>query len=79
MKNRDAYRQFESDAQVLKRVSEQYAATSEESQALQRAALSLAYVVMNHQDEFSAFVEEMGSDLSDKQRQQLHDRYGIES
>ena len=74
MKSNDAYRQFESDARVLKRISEQYATTSQEFQALQRAALSLAYVVMNRQDEFAAFVEEMKSDLSDEQRQQLHAR-----
>lgn len=79
MKSSEAYQQFESDSQVLKRISEQYAATSAEFQALQRASLSLAYVVMNRQDEFAEFVEEMDSDLSDEQRQQLKDRYGVES
>ena len=43
MKSSEAYRQFESHAQVLRRISEQYAATSAEFQALQRAGLSLAY------------------------------------
>jgi len=79
MKSSEVYQQFESDAQVLKRISEQYAATSAEFQALRRASLSLAYVVMNRKDEFAEFVEEMDSDLSDEQRQQLRDRYGIEA
>ena len=66
MKSSEAYRQFESDAEVLKRISEQYAATSAEFQALRRAAWSLAFVVMNRQDEFAAFVEEMDGDPPDE-------------
>lgn len=78
MKSSDTYRQFELDAQILKRISEQYAVSSGEFKALQRAALSLAFVVMDRQDEFATFVEDMKSNLSDEQLQQLYARYGIE-
>lgn len=78
MKSGEAFRRFESDAEVLKGISEQYEPTSAEFHALQRAALALAYVMMNRQEEFAAFVEEMNGDLSNEQRKELQDRYGID-
>jgi hypothetical protein len=74
----DHFQQLESDARVLKELSEQYPAISPQSQALRRAGLALIYVAMNQRGAFAAFLQEMQSDLSDGQRAELRDRYGLD-
>lgn len=78
MKDSERYKQFEADAEVLRNISARYDEGSAEFQALRQAALALAYVTMNKQDEFAAFVEDMNSDLSEEQRNELRERYGID-
>ena len=79
MKGSALFRQLESDAQFLEKVSREYERTSPEYQSLRRAALSLAYVVMNERSEFATFLEEIDGDLSDEERKDLRERYGIET
>ena len=78
MKDSEMFRQLESDAQLLEKIGKQYPPASPENEALHRAALSLAYVVMNERAAFRTFVEEMESDLTDEQRTELRERYGID-
>jgi len=79
MKDSAFFAQLESDAQLLTKISQKYQPTSLARQALRRAALSLAYVVMNERSEFGAFLKEIDDDLSDEQRKDLRERYGIEA
>ena len=78
MKDSERYKQFEADAEVLRNISERYDEGSAEFQALRQAALALAYVTMNRQDEFAVFVADMNSDLSEEQRNELREHYGID-
>jgi hypothetical protein len=75
----EAFRQFEADAQVLKTISETYSPASPEFGAMRRAAMALTYVVMHDREKFATFMEEMDRDLTDEQRDELRDRYGIET
>jgi hypothetical protein len=79
MKAADAFRQLEADAEVLKKISETYSPSSPEFDVLRRAAIALSYVVMNDREKFATFMEEMDRDLSPEQRDELRDRYGIET
>jgi hypothetical protein len=79
MKESDFFRLLETDSQLLEKISQQYQPDSAEFEAVRRAALALAYVVMNRRAEFATFIEEMESDLSDAQREELRELYGIDS
>ena len=78
MKDSELFEQLESDVRLLQKISEQYQPTSGEFEALRRAALSLMYVVVNQRAEFRAFLKKMKSDLTDDQRRELRERFGIE-
>ena len=78
MKGSELFQQLESDARLLKKMSQEYQPASAEFEALRRAAMALAYVVMNQRADFRAFVETMNGDLSKKQRTELSERYGID-
>jgi len=78
MKDSELFQQLESDARLLDKISQQYQPRSPEFEALRRAAQSLAYVVMNQLAEFRTFVQEMQSNLTDDQRKELRERFGIE-
>lgn len=75
----EAFRQLESDAKMLESISQKYSSTSPEFSAVKRAAMALTYVVMHAQEEFATFVEEMDRDLSTEERDELRNRYGIET
>lgn len=75
----EAFRQLEADTEVLKKISETYPSTSAEFDALRRAAMALTYVVMHDRERFAAFIQEMDRDLSTEERDELRDRYDIET
>jgi len=75
----EAFRQLEADAQLLKAIREAYSPESREFDAMRRAAMALAYVVMHDREKFATFMQEMDRDLTDEQRDELRNRYGIET
>jgi hypothetical protein len=79
MKTNALFGQIEAETKVLEAIARQYEPTSREYQALRHAALSLAYIVMNERSEFASFVETIDDELSDEQRKDLRERYGIET
>jgi len=74
-----AFRQLEDDAKLLEKISQSYPPTSPEFHALRRAAIALTYAVMHDREKFAMFAEEMDRELSTEERNQLKDRYGIET
>src|SRR5262245_39285773 len=78
MKASELFRQLESDARLLQKISQNYSPSSPEHTALRRAALSLTYVIMNQHADFQKFVDEATAALTDDQRRELRERYGIE-
>jgi len=79
MKAGDAFRQLEADAEVLKKISDGYSPTTPEFDALRRAAMALTYVVMHDREKFATFMEDVDRDLSAEERDELRDRYVIET
>jgi hypothetical protein len=75
----EMFRQLESDTKLLESISQRYSPDSAEFHAVRRAAMSLAYVVMHRREEFGTFMEEMDQELSDEERNELRDRYGIDT
>ena len=78
MKPHELFRQLEADTENLRRISETYASGSPEAETLRRAALALVYVAENAQTEFAKFVAEIDSELTDAERAELRDRYGLD-
>lgn len=77
MKAAEIFRQYESDAKMLEKISQNYPATSEEFRVVRCAAMALAYVVMHEREKFATFIEDIDQELSDEERAELRDRYDI--
>ena len=55
-----------------------FAPTAAELETLRRAGLALMYVLMHCPGDFERFMAESDAELTDAQRAELRDRYGIE-